>query len=88
MNCDSDHLPIETTLDIEPPQREHEARRNYEAMDLKKLRDEVEKSLQQLHFTITQSHIDEHIATTTTEAIDNATPRLRVHTTSQGGNTA
>lgn len=84
MDCDSDHLPIETTLDLRPPQRAHEMRRNYKAMNLQKLRDKVCKNLQQSHPLRTQAQIDtqtEHIATTITEAIDEATPQVRVHIT-------
>jgi ribonuclease HI/exonuclease III len=84
MDCDSDHLPIETSLNISTPQRPEERRRNYAAMDLPKLRKGTEQGIPRHLPMRTQAQLDtytESISTAIVTAIDMATPQIRIHNT-------
>lgn len=84
MDCDSDHLPIETIINATTPQRPDETRRNYAAMDVQKLRSSIEQNLPRHSSMRTQAQLDtqtERIATAIAQAIDLATPQVRIHNT-------
>ena len=82
MDCDSDHLPIETVINSSTPQRPDETRRNYAAMNIQKLRDAVEQNMPNALPLTTQAQLDiqtEGIANAIAQAIDTATPQVRIH---------
>lgn len=84
LDCDSDHLPVETVVNMTTPQEPDKLRRNYAAMDAQKLRSEVERRLDTQTLLRTQEQLDNaaaKIASVLMEAATAATPQVRIHST-------